>query len=295
MNIMKTAVLLALIFVGMTGLPASGGDNQKPFELTTLLGETFHGCRIIKATPESITVSHESGVSRIPFENLNDEWKNRFHYSPEKASAFQKEEAARRSLAEEKRRQAQKDLEKANSRQMAERVAAEGRWLLKLQEAIVQQQVEAATAAAFAAPTQPGLRVPAPGDPTPYFRAGLLASRSPTAGGAALQSAADVLIPATTPIGQVYTPEGTPSQRYIINQGTLFTPGDGTIYYGTSGYYGGYYGTPGCAIPPGTVYPPATLHPPTIVCPPSTFRPFPLLPGGGVTIRPGSGGFRPVR
>jgi len=289
---MKTTVLLVIAFLSMTGLRASGGDDPKPFDLTTLLGETFQRCRIIKVTPEAITISHDSGVSKIPFENLSDEWKKRFHYSPEKADAFQKEEAVRRAIAEEKRRQARKDYERLQTRQLAERAAAESSWLQKLEEAIVQQQVETATAAAFATPTQPGLAVPRPGDPTPYFRAGLLTSRTSTAG-ATLPSAAEVLIPATTPIGQVYTPGATPSQAYIINQGAVYTPGDGSLYYLNGGYINPGY------VSPGYVTPPLRPFAPTIVCPPATVRPgpafVPILPGGGISVRPGAGAFRPVR
>lgn len=291
---MKTTVLLVLMMMSATGLRSLGGDDQKPFDLTTLLGETFERCRIIKVTPDAITVTHDRGVSKIPFENLDDGWKKRFHYSQEKAGAFRKEEEARRVLADEIRRQARKDRDTTQARQKAEQAAAQNRWLDKLQEAIVQQQVEVATAAAFSAPTQPGLRVLPPGDPSPYFRAGLLASKS-SAGGTALPSAADVLIPAATPIGQVYTPEAAATQRYIINQGTIFTPGDGTIYYGYPGYHHYYYGNPGYYINPGYVAPPATIHPPVPLYPPTTVRPFPASPGVGAPIRPGSGTFRPLR
>lgn len=298
---MKITVLLVLAVLSMTGLSASSGDDQKPFGLTTLLGETFQHCRIIKVTPEAITVSHDSGVSKIPFEHLSDEWKKRFHYSPEKADAFQKEEAVRRAIAEEKRRQARREYETLRTKQLGERRAAVSPWIEKLAETIARQQVEAATAAAFATPTLPGLLIPRPGDPTPYSRAGLLTSRTSTPG-STLPSAAEVLIPATTPIGPVYTPDATPSQSYIINQGVLFTPGDGSIDYFNPGYISPGYFIPGYVNPgyvsPGYVVPPVRPFRPTTVCPPAVVRPGPAFSPvrPGVTpLRPGSGGFRPVR
>src|SRR5205814_2481547 len=134
---------------------AAGGDEQRPFDLTTALGETFHNCRIIKALPDGITVAHDTGVTKIPFENLSEDWSIQFHYSPEKARAFQADEAERRAAAEAKRRLAQTDFEKYQSKRMdqlaaAEKAAAkaaEKRWL-RLQEEFAQQQAEAAAAAA---------------------------------------------------------------------------------------------------------------------------------------------------
>src|SRR5438046_975889 len=101
---MKFSLLLALISLSATALRAVDGEDQKPFELTTLLGETFHACRIIKATPEAITVAHDKGVTKVPFDNLRDEWKVLFHYTPAKAREFLKEEQQRLAAAEVKRR-----------------------------------------------------------------------------------------------------------------------------------------------------------------------------------------------
>ncbi|MCE9520561.1 MAG: trichohyalin-plectin-homology domain domain-containing protein [Verrucomicrobia bacterium] len=266
---MKTTQLLVFILLSTTNLCAADGDNQKPFDLTTLLGQTYQHCRIIKATPEAITISHDTGVAKIPFENLNDDWKTRFNYSPEKAQAFQKAEAARLTQAEEMRRELQKEKEKQLTKQISDAAAAENRRWQKLEEALAWQFVDAAAATAVAAVAQPGLMLPQPGDPAPYFDAGLIASRSPVVRSAvpAVPASTEALVPATTPITQIYTPSNNGGQRYIINQGSVFTPGDGSLYYVNPGYpYPGYI-TP--------VY----TNPPIIICPPQHVRPsYPITP-----------------
>ncbi len=259
-DLMKTSVLLVFILLCSTDLRAAEGDNQKPFDLTTLVGETFQNCRIIKTTPEGITVLHDRGVTRISFENLNDHWKKLFDYSPEKSKAFQKVEAARLALAEEKRRQSNQPVAPAT---------AESQRLMKLEEAIAHQQVEAAAATAIATVSLPGLMIPLPVDPTPYFDAGFMTPRASKVRNAVanVQSTTEVLVPATTPITQIYTPGITGGQRYIINQGTVFTPGDGTLYYINPGYTNSGYFTP--------VY----TNPPIIICPPQHVRPnYPISP-----------------
>ncbi len=267
---MKTTVLLAFILLNALNPGVSGGDEQKPFELTTLLGETFQHCRILKATPEGITVSHDNGVSKILFENLSDDWKKKFHYSPEKASAFQKEEAARRAMAEEKGRQLRREYEK-NQQELS---AAESLRLRKIEEAVDQQQGGAAAAAAASQSGLPG--------------AGAVESRISTSGGSgtSLQATTEVIIPPSTPIGQVFTPGVNGSQRFIINQGTFFTTGDGIIHSVFPGWVNPGFVSPGCPIPPTIICPPGTARPGVPV------RPLPAATSPGATIRVGPGAVR---
>lgn len=240
---MKTLLLPALALLGLTAWCAAGGE-QKPFDLTTALGETFHNCRILKALPDGITIVHEIGVTKIPFENLNDEWKTQFHYSPEKARAFQAEEAERRAAAEAKQRELRMNYEKYQESRISLFAAAERR-RIRLEEEYAQQQADAAAAAAAAAVTQPGVLMPLPGDPTPYL------------GGVAPAGAADPgLVPPMAPITQIYTPGATNGQHYIISQDSIYTPGDGSLYSISPGYYPGYYS--------------GYVRPPLFGCPPHT-------------------------
>lgn len=251
---MKAILQSMLIFLGATVLRALEPDKQKPIELTTLLGETYHNAHIIKATPDAITVVHDAGVSKVSFESLGDEWKKLFHYDADKAREFQKQEEVKRQLAEENRKKAQKEYEDRISKQMAELALAENKQADNEAKLAKEQSLSLA---------QPPVLAPMPGDPT--TNTGI--SRS-----------TEIVVPATTPITQIYTPgytRGQGSQSTIINEGTIFTSGDGRLYYINPGYGGQIYYTPSYSVP---------------YCPPRVnFQPFHQH---GTTFHIGNGSFQ---
>jgi len=71
----KTTLMVLLIAISSTQ-GASAAIDQ-PFQLKTKQGETYRDCRILKVTPESITVMHESGVAKVRFDKLDAEWKEK--------------------------------------------------------------------------------------------------------------------------------------------------------------------------------------------------------------------------
>ena len=243
---MKAAVLLLVLLCQAIVLRAAI-EEEAPFDLKTLIGQTYHGCRIIKVTPEAITVSHDSGVAKIAFDVLNDEWRTRFHYDPVRADAFQKEEAARRALAEEQRR----EMLKRTVRTLAAKSAVE-RNPVTIVDGIAEQQAEAAAAAVAAVLCQPGVLVVMPGDPMPLLAANITVPRSSpiatsSTTGPPVSSYSEVVIPPITPLSQIYTPGVSTSQHYIINDGSVFTAGDGTLY--NTYPYNPYYVNPGYIAP----------------------------------------------
>ena len=108
----------------LSSVPLRAADRT-PFELTTLLGETYHGCRILKVTPEAMTIVYDNGVSKVPFELLGDAWKELYHYDPDKAHEFAEHEEAKRQAAEERRREELKALDKQKNQQMTELLKSE--------------------------------------------------------------------------------------------------------------------------------------------------------------------------
>ncbi len=238
---MKVYLQLLLVLMGVA-LRGAEPDKQKPMELTTLLGETFHNARIIKATPDAITVVHDAGVSKVSFEILDAEWKKMFNYDAEKAREFQRQEEDRRLLAEESRKKSQKEYETQTSKQMDELALRESQ----------RAELDAKLARQYES-----------------------ARRTP-----ALTATTEVAVPTAPPITQVYTPgytRGKGVQSTIINEGTIFTPGDGSLYYFNSGYGGQFY------------YRPYSLpH-----CPPGVYV-QPSRPAG-TTFRLGNGSFQITR
>lgn len=246
---MKALFQLLLVIWGVTVLRAAEPVIQKPIELTTLLGETYHNARIIKATPDAITVVHDAGVSKVSFESLSDEWKKMFHYDADKAREFQKQEEIKRQVAEENRKNVQKEYEDKTNKQMAE-LALRERQRMEFEAKLARQQAESA-------PKTSGLT-----------------------------STTEVVVPLTTPITQVYTPgytRGQGVQSTIINEGTIFTPGDGRLYYINPGYINPGYSGPVYYTPPYTIP----------YCPPGV-NVHPTQPHG-TTFRFGNGSFQITR
>jgi hypothetical protein len=274
---MKAAVMLLVLLCQAVVLRAAI-EEEAPFDLKTLIGQTYHGCRIIKVTPEAITVSHDSGVAKIAFDVLDNEWRARFHYDPGRADAFQKEEAARRALAEEQRR----EILRSTARTLAGKSAVE-RNPMTIADGIAEQQAEAAAAGVAAVMCQPGVLVVMPGDPMPLLAANLTIPRPSTiatssTSGPPVSSFSEVVIPPTTPLSQIYTPGVSTSQHYFINDGSVYTAGDGTIYNAYP--YNPYYVNPGYIAP---VY----TNPRGIFCPPGASGSV-VRPGGTVIHNPNS-------
>jgi hypothetical protein len=204
-------------------------DTSKPFDLTTLLGDKFKNCRVTRATPEGLTVVHDSGVARISFTLLSDEWKEQFDYDPAKAREYAQAEEEKRKMAEAKRAELNRKRELNEEQQLAEIAAAERKRLDADAQAVKEYQDGIKAANTPLAPL-----APLPGDPTPNL--GFIAPQP------IMQT--EVVVPTVPAIGDPYTPTKIRSHSYVY-------PGD---------YYGGYlpysyypyqpiYGHPGCVHP----------------------------------------------
>ncbi len=199
MKYLLMTVLGLLIISGVRA--ADNAEGPKPFDLTTLLGQTYKNCHIMKATPEALTLVHDNGVSKVSFEQLSDEWKLKFSYDPAKAKEFALAESVKRQEIEDKKKAANAVRERKESEEIAKLTAIEKKRLDE--EAVrVKEQADAAKAA----------------PPIPFAKPQVTATT-------------EVVVPAFAPISQVYSPGGSTSQRYIINGG-----GGGYYQSGYSGY-----------------------------------------------------------
>ncbi len=218
---MKTFLLTALTCLGLCGLCVSQSEEMKPFELKTLLGETLHNCRIIKATPAALTLAHDNGVSKVGFDNLDDTWRGKFHYDPDKAHDFEKVEEKNRQLAEAKRKELNKQRERVETKQMKELAEVEKKQLevqAKRDKEREKALLDAAAKQAANGKQSPPL-APFPGDPNNQ-----------------VMTTTEIVVPPVTPLGTPYTPGVNKSQTYVYpNGGYYVVPGNGTIYI-TPGY-----------------------------------------------------------
>lgn len=214
---MKSLLMVMASLLMMSGVWAADNEGQKPFDLTTLLGQTYKNCTIMKATPEALTIVHDNGVSKISFEQLSDEWKQKFNYDPARAKEFATAEDARRQEMEAKKKAMNEEREKQESENMAKLAEAENK-RLKEEALRVKEQADAAKAAPMVGP--PSVNQ--------------------------VTATTEAVVPAFTPISQTYSPGTSTSQRYIIH--------DGAGYY-QSGYSSGYgYGST-YVYPPVYAYP----------------------------------------
>lgn len=200
---MKTHLLITFILAVWCCPPLLRAEGEKPFELTTLLGETYHRCHLIKATPAALTVSHESGVSKVPFQILSDTWREKFHYDEEKAREFEKEEADKRQVAEARRQKLIKERDKELNTQMKQLSATE-----KKQAEEEAQRIANRT---------PAL-APFPGDPVNQ-----------------VVTRTEIVVPPVSVLGTPYTPNYTNrSQTYVLpydasGGGYYVYPNGGTV------------------------------------------------------------------
>jgi hypothetical protein len=213
---MKSHLLIALIGLAVCGLRAADADEPKPFTIQTILGETFRNCHVIKVTPAALTLAHDYGVTKIPFNLLADEWKKLFHYDPDKAREFEKQEARQRQLAEEKSKALNRERERRENKHMAQleelekqQLAEQARREKEWQEAVARQAT-----AANAGPVPP--LAPYPGDPKQQ----------------GVVTTTEVVVPPVTPIGTPYTPGVGRSQTYVYpnSAGYYVVPGNGGIF-----------------------------------------------------------------
>jgi hypothetical protein len=71
--------LLALLLIGQTCIAAT---------IRTLQGEEFKDATVSRVEPDGITVTHSTGVVKIPFTNLSADIQAKYHYDPRAAERF---------------------------------------------------------------------------------------------------------------------------------------------------------------------------------------------------------------
>lgn len=210
---MKSVLMLALALGAMLAsgvqtlaqtpapAPAASDEESKPLQITTLTGDKYKNCRIMKVTPEAMTVMHDAGVTKISFENLSDEWRTKFRYDAAKAEEYAKAEGQRAKDEAEKRQTALKKQQMREEEKMDILMARE------------RQRLAAEKALAELGP--PLAPAPLPGDATPNL-------------GASGSDAVEEIVPSLSPITQVYTP----------GAGTYRQFGRDRYSYFDSGFYG---------------------------------------------------------
>jgi hypothetical protein len=89
---MKTLITILLL----AALPASADT------ITTISGTTYSDASVTKTTPAAISITHSTGMAKIPFKDLPAVTQKKYGYDPAKAAEYEEQEAQRQ--AEQKQR-----------------------------------------------------------------------------------------------------------------------------------------------------------------------------------------------
>jgi len=99
-------------------------------DFKTINGKEFKDATITRVEPDGIVVKTKSGMSKVYFAELPKEVQERFHYNPQKASAYSAEQAADYAAYQHQQADAQRQREEAaakNNAILAQQQAAKNR------------------------------------------------------------------------------------------------------------------------------------------------------------------------
>ena len=119
---MNTKVLTLLI---LSFTAAAFSEDFK-----TVNGKEFKNATITRVEPDGIVVKTKSGMSKVYFAELPKEIQERFHYDPQKATAYSAEQAANYTAYQQQQAEAQRQREDAaakNNAILVEQQAAKNR------------------------------------------------------------------------------------------------------------------------------------------------------------------------
>jgi Superinfection immunity protein len=71
------------------------GSGALSFDITTLNGTVYHDARVTTVDPDGLHVAHRFGVAKIPFEELPEDLRTKYHYDKQKAAAYRQQLSAR--------------------------------------------------------------------------------------------------------------------------------------------------------------------------------------------------------
>ena len=128
-------------------------------DFKTLNGKEFKDATITRVEPDGIVVKTKSGMSKVYFAELPKEVQERFHYDPQKASAYSAEQATNYAAYQNQQAEAQRQREEAaakNNAILAQQQAAKNRTQTLQDRYATLQQEENALLLKIGEAKQPG-------------------------------------------------------------------------------------------------------------------------------------------
>ncbi|WP_038160969.1 hypothetical protein [Verrucomicrobium sp. BvORR106] len=86
-------------------------------KVTTTRGETFHNCKVLNFTPDTVTLMHDGGVKKVKMDQVPAALQQRFQYNEDTATAFAEAEQVRQKemRAQEVERARQEEIAAADA------------------------------------------------------------------------------------------------------------------------------------------------------------------------------------
>ena len=110
-DISKLLIIAVIICTGsFTVLANTNAPSAKP-DITTLSGKTYTRCKITRVEPDGIRIFHATGVAKIPFADLPEDFRKKHGYDAEKSAAYQSH-VRKRQAAAAAHRQKQRENER---------------------------------------------------------------------------------------------------------------------------------------------------------------------------------------
>ena len=128
-------------------------------DFKTINGKEFKDATITRVEPDGIVVKTKSGMSKVYFAELPKEVQERFHYDPQKASAYSAEQATNYAAYQNQQAEAQRQREEAaakNNAILAQQQAAKNRTQTLQDRYATLQQEENALLLKIGEAKQPG-------------------------------------------------------------------------------------------------------------------------------------------
>jgi hypothetical protein len=94
--IISMTPMKALLILALLTICGHCEGHPKEFDrLETTKGKVYEKVKVRKVEPDGISIMHDSGTAKVPFEHLSDELKNAFGYDEDKAAEHREAQAER--------------------------------------------------------------------------------------------------------------------------------------------------------------------------------------------------------
>lgn len=107
---MKTALFLAAVLVASASLA---------LDITTTKGVTYSNVTVKRVEPDGVSITHSTGISKIFFNELTPEDRERFHLDADRARAYNTIQQQRISAAAAKQEESLRKFQEKTERELA--------------------------------------------------------------------------------------------------------------------------------------------------------------------------------